>query len=105
LSPIGLLKQDDDPDQELIDDESDGSGESPLSSEIAGDDLYHLQKVLLLRQVGQDKSLRNGRVPLLKKRSPADTVIALPPHPNSRNPAAAMAPPLLKHQSQLSSTN
>jgi len=43
-------------------------------------------------------SLRTTRVPLPKKRSRADTVIARPPLANSPNLPAAMAPPLLTRQ-------
>jgi len=95
---ISLLKQDDNTDQEFNDDKSEEPGESTLSSNIEEDDLYHQQKVLLLGQVHRDKSLRTTRVPLPKKRSSANTVIARPPLPNFLNPAGAMAPPLLKHQ-------
>jgi len=42
--------------------------------------------------------MQTTRVPLPKKRSRADTVIARPPLPNLRHPVAAIAPPLLKRQ-------
>ena len=96
------MMQDDDTDQDIGDDESEGesedTGESTLSSDIEEDDLDHQQEVLHLGQARRDKSLRTTRVPLPKKRSRADTVIARPPLPNSRNLPAAMAPPLLKRQ-------
>ena len=90
--------QDDDTDQDIGDDASEDAGESTLSSDIEEDDLDHQQEVLHLGQARRDKSLRTTRVPLPKKRSRADTVIARPPLPNSRNLPAAMAPPLLKRQ-------
>jgi len=98
MSPISLLKQGDDTNQELTDDESEGRRESTLSSDIEEDDFDHQKKVLLLGQVHWDKSLRTTRVPLPNKRSRADTVIARPPLSNSRNPAGAMASPPLKCQ-------
>jgi hypothetical protein len=51
------LKQDDDTNQELSDDESDDHGESTLLREIVGNDLDHLQEVLLQGQAGWDMSL------------------------------------------------
>jgi hypothetical protein len=92
------MNQDDETDQEIGDDESEDTGESSLSSDIEEDDLDHQQEVLHLGQARRDKSLRTTRVPLPKKRSRADTVIARPPLPNSRNLPAAMAPPLLKRK-------
>jgi len=98
MSLILLLKHGDDTDQELSDDESEYPGESTLLSDIKEDDLDHQQEVLLLGQAHRDKSLRTTRVPLPKKRSCANTVIARPPLPNPRNAAGVMAPPLLKCQ-------
>jgi len=96
------MTQDDDTDQDISDGESDcendDTEESTLSSDIEEDDLDHQQEVLLLGQALRDKSLRTERVPLLKKRSRADTVIARPPLPNSRKPPGSMAPSLLKCQ-------
>src|SRR5882757_5598110 len=92
------MNQDDETDQEIGDDESVDTGESTLPSDIEEDDLDHQQEVLHLGQARRDKSLRTRRVLLPKKRSRADTVIARPPLPNSRNLPAAMAPPLLKRQ-------
>ena len=77
------MNQDDETDQEIGDDESEDTGESTLSSDIEEDDLNHQQEVLHLGQARRDKSLRTTRVPLPKKRSRADTVIAHPPLPNS----------------------
>jgi len=71
---------------------------STLSSDIEEDDLDHQQEVLHLGQARRDKSLCTTRVPLPKKQSRADTVIARPPLPDSQNLPAAMAPPLLKRQ-------
>jgi len=92
------LKQGDNTNQELSDDESEDPRESTLLSDIEEDYLDHQPQVLLLRQARRDKSLRTTRVPLPKKWSHAKTVIACPPLPNSRNQAGAMAPPLLKRQ-------
>jgi len=44
MSPISLLKQDDDTDQEISDDESEDPGESTLSSGIKEDNLDHQQE-------------------------------------------------------------
>jgi len=98
MSPISLLTQDDDTDQELSDDKCEDPRESTISSDIEDDDLYQLQKVLLQGLARQDKSLRTTMIPLPPKRSRADTVIACPLLPNSRNSAGAMAPLLLKLQ-------
>jgi len=96
------MKQGDDTDQDIGDGESEGesadTGESTLSSNIEEDDLCHQQEVLLLGQAHWDKSLRTTRVPLPKKRSHADTVIARPLLPNSRKPPGSMAPPQLKRE-------
>jgi hypothetical protein len=59
--------------------------------------LDHWQEVLHLGQARQDKWLRTAMVPLAKKQSRANSVIARPPLPISRNLPAAMPPPLLKH--------
>jgi len=92
------MNQDDETDQEIGEDDSGDTGQSTGSSDIEEDDLDHQPEVLYLGQAHRDKSLRTTRVPLPKKRSRADTVIACPPLPNSRNLPAAMAPPLLKRQ-------
>jgi hypothetical protein len=85
--------------QEIGDDDSEDTGESTISSNIKEDGLDYQQDVLHLGQACRDKSFRTTIVPLQKKRSCADTVIARPQFPNSRNLPAAMAPPpLLKHQ-------
>ena len=96
------MMQDDDTDQDIGDDESEGesedTGETTLSSDITEDNLDHQQQALLLGQARWDKSSRTTRVPLPKKRSRADTVIARSLLPNPRKPPGSMAPPLLKHQ-------
>jgi hypothetical protein len=96
------MMQDDDTEQDIGDDESEGesedTGETTLSSDIEEDDLDHQQQVLLLGQARRDKSSRTTRVPLPKKRSRADTVIACPLLPNPRKPPGSMAPLLLKRQ-------
>jgi hypothetical protein len=62
--------------------ESEDTGETTLSSDIKEDDLDHQQQALVLGQARRDKSSRTTRVPLPKKRSRADTVIASPLLPN-----------------------
>jgi len=98
ISPISLMYQVDEADQQISNDNSEDTGESTVSSDIEEDDSDHQQEVLHLVQVCWDKSLRTTRVPLPKTQSHADTVIAPPPLPNSRNLPAAMAPLLLKRQ-------
>ena len=98
LTPISLIYQDDETEQEIDDNDREDTGLSTLSSDIEEDNLDHQQEVLHLGQVCRDKSLRTTRVPLPKKPSHADTVIARPPLRNSPNLPAAMAPPLLKRQ-------
>ena len=92
------MNQADETDQEISDDDSEDTGESTLSSDIEEHDLDNQQEVLHLGQARRNKSLRTSRVPLPKRWSRADTVIACLPRPNSRNLPVAMAPPLLKHQ-------
>ena len=92
------MYQDDETDQAIGDDDSEDTGESTLSSNIEEDNLDHQQEVLHLGEARQDKSLCTTRVPLPKERSCANTVIARPPLPNSRNLPAAMTPPLLTCQ-------
>jgi len=98
MSPISLVKQDHDTDQQLSHDKGEDPGESTISSDIDEDNLDHQQEVLLPGQAHWDKSLRTTRVPLPKNWSHANTVIARPPLPNSQHPAAAMAPALLKRK-------
>ena len=93
-----MIDQDDETDQEIDDGDSEDAGESTLSADIEEDDFVHQQEVLHLGQASRDKSLRTTRVPLPKKRSCANTVIAHPALTNSQNLPAAMAPPLLKRQ-------
>jgi len=96
------MMEDDDTDQDIGDDESEGksedTGETTLSSDIKEGNLDHQQQVLLLGQARRDKSSRTRRVPLPKKRSRADTVIARTLLSNPRKPPGSMAPPLLKCQ-------
>jgi len=96
MSLISLLKQDDNTDQEISDEESEDPGESTMSSDIEEDNIDHQQEVLPLRQACRDNLLINTRVPLPMKQNHADTVIARPLLPNSRNTAGAMAPALFK---------
>jgi len=81
--------------QEIVDDESEDTGESTSSSDIEEHDLNYPQVVLFLGQVHQNKLFWTTQVPLQKKWSRADSVIARPPLPYSRNPAGTLAPPLL----------
>jgi len=98
ISLISSINQDEDSDQEISDDESEATGESTSLSDIEEDNLDHMQEVLSLGQALREKSLRTTWVPLPKMWSCADTVIARPLLPNSRNPPATMPPPLLKRQ-------
>jgi hypothetical protein len=96
ICAIILITQDDnDTNSEISKNESEDLGESTLSSDIQDDDLANLREVLHLDQACRDETSRTGRVPLPKKRSRVDTVIARTALPNLRHPAGAMAPPLL----------
>jgi hypothetical protein len=70
------MMQDDDTNQDIADDESEGksedTGETMLSSDIDEHDLDHQQQVLLQGLASRDKSSRTTRVPLPKKQSCAD---------------------------------
>jgi len=80
---IILIKQDDNnTDWEISKNKSEDPGESTLSSNIEEDDLDNQHKVLYLDQAHRDKTIRTERVPLPKKRSRADTVIAPTSLPN-----------------------
>jgi len=98
LSPISWMHQHDETDQEISDEDSEDTTESTLSSDIEADDLDNQQVVLPVDRACRDKSLRTTRVPLPRKRIRADTVIACPPLPNSRNLPAAMGLPVRKCQ-------
>jgi hypothetical protein len=94
-----LMKHDDDDiDWEISNDEHEDSGESTMSSDIEEDDMDIRQDVLHLDQAHHDKTIQTTRVPLRKKRSCADTVIARAPLPNLRHPARATTPLLFKRQ-------
>ena len=93
-----MKQDDDDTDRDININESEDPGQSTLSSDIEEDDLDIRQEVLHLDQVRHHKTIRTTRVPLPKKWSHADTVIANTPLPNLRHPARGLAPPLLKHQ-------
>jgi len=95
---VRMKQDDDDSDQELSADESENPGESTLSSDIKEDNLDNQQKVLHPDQARRDMSIRTTRVPLPKKQSRADTVIARTSLPYLRHPAGTIAPPLLKCQ-------
>ena len=103
ISPVSWLKQDDDDtNQDIGDDESEGecenTGEFTLSSDVEEDNSDHQQEVLLLGQVCRGKSLRTTGVPLPTELSRADTVTARPLPPNCQKPPGSMAPPQLKRQ-------
>jgi len=96
---IILMTQDDnDTDREISEKECEDLGESTLSSDINEDDLDSQQEVLHLDQARRDKTIRTTVISPPKERSRADTVIARTSLPYLRHPAAAIAPPLLKHQ-------
>jgi hypothetical protein len=57
MSPLSLLQQDDDTNQELSDDAIEDPGESTLLSNIEDSDLDHQQEVLLSGQACWDKPL------------------------------------------------
>jgi len=92
------MNQGDETNQEIGHNDSEDTREFTLSSNIEEDDLQHQQEVFHLGQARRDKSWCTTRVPLPKKYSRVDAVIARPPLPISRNLPAAMAPPLLKCQ-------
>jgi len=58
MSPISALKQVDNTDQEISDDESQDHGEPTLSSDIEEEDLDRQQVVLLPGQACWDKTIR-----------------------------------------------
>jgi len=95
---IVIKQDDDDTNQEISDDDCEDPGEFTLSSDIEEDDLDSHHEVLHVDQALRDKTLRTWRVPLPKKWSSADTVIACNPLPNLPHPPGAIAPPLLKRQ-------
>jgi hypothetical protein len=96
---IMLMKQADyDTDREISNDESDHPGQSTLSADIEEDNLDIRQEVLHLDQARRDQTIRTSRVPPPKKRSRADTVMALAPLPNLQHPAGAIAAPFLKQE-------
>jgi hypothetical protein len=93
-----MKHNDNNTDREIIENESQGLGESTLSSDIEEDDFNNQQEVLHVVQARPDKTIQTTRVPPPKKRSHADTVIARTSLPNMRHPAGAMAPPVLNRQ-------
>jgi len=87
-----------DTDREISENKSENPGESTLSSDIEEDDLDNQPEFQQLDQERCDKTIQTTRIPLPKKRSRADTVIARTSLPNLRHPARAIAPPLLKRE-------
>jgi len=101
MTPIWSKKQNNDTDHNISDDGRNDPGESTIWAAIQEDYMAHRNEVLLLGQVRQDKSFPTTRVQLPKIQSYANNVIAFPLLPSSRNPARAMAPPLLIHQKSI----
>jgi len=98
MSLISLLKQDDDTDQEISDEENEDYGVSTLHSNIKDNHFDQQHEDLLPGQACRDKSLGTPKVPLPKKRTCADTVIACLLLPNSPISAVSIAPRLLNNQ-------
>jgi len=95
---IHMKQDDDDTDREIREKETEDPGKSTLSSNIEEDDLDNQQENHHLYQARSDKTVRTARVPLAKKQSRADTVIACTSLPNMRDLAETIAPPLLKRR-------
>jgi len=93
---ILLMQDDDDTDHEISENEGEDTGVCTVSSDIEEDDLDNPQGVLYLDQARCDKTIWTTSVPLPKKRSRADIVIACTLLPNLWHPAGAIAPSLLK---------
>jgi len=89
------MMQDVDTNQDIGNDKQEDTRESTLSTDIEDKASYNLE-VLLLGQAHLDKSLQTLGVLQWTKWSCANIVIAFPLLTNSRNPAVAIAPPLLK---------
>jgi hypothetical protein len=77
-----MKKNDDDTDPELSHDTNDDLGSSALSCDIKENNVDNQQQVLHLDQACSDITIRTTRVPLPKKRSCAETVIARTPLSN-----------------------
>lgn len=97
ISPISVLKQDNDTYQEIGNGKSEGTRESTLLSEIQVDNLNYEVEVLLLGHTCRVNLIWPTRVPLRMKWSHGIRIIALPWHPRSRNSARVTAPPSLTH--------
>jgi len=95
---ILMKRDDDDTNREISDNKSEDTRAFTLSSDIEEDDLENQQEVLHPDQPHHHKALQTTRVPLPKKQSRADTVIACTSLPNLRHPAGAISPPLFKLQ-------
>jgi len=98
MSPNSVLKQDNDTDPDIGDDRTERPGEFTWLCDIEEDYSDHQQEVLHLGPACLDMMLGTSRVSLPKTPRCADSVIALPLHSISRNPAGAMSPPLPKRQ-------
>jgi hypothetical protein len=98
MSPISLLKQDDDTHQKLSDDKSVKPRRVNLVVWHRRRWFDYQQEVQLLGQAHRDKSLQTPTVPLRNNRSGADCIIVRRPLSTFRNAAVAIVPPLLKGQ-------
>jgi len=98
MTPLSILKHNDNSDKDIYDDKSGDPEEFTSSSDTEADNVNHKQQVLVLGQVHLDEALQNTMRPLRKKWSHADSAIVRPPLPNLHNPAGAIPPPLLKWQ-------
>ena len=82
LAIIQMMQHDNDTDWEISNNEIEDPEESALSSDIEEDILYNQQEDLYQDQAHRDKTIRITQVPLPKKRSCADTLIARAVLPN-----------------------
>jgi hypothetical protein len=93
---VMMKRDDDDTNRQITNGGTEDLGETTLSSNIEEDDLEIRQEVLHLEQAGRDKTIRTICVPLVKKWSHADTLMACAPLPNLRHPARPIEPPFVK---------
>jgi hypothetical protein len=92
------LKFDNDTNQEIGDNEGEDPAESRLWSDSNENTFDYQPEVLRLGLAQLGKQLQTTKAPQVTKISRADSDIAHPLLGSSRNPAGAMAPPLLKHK-------
>jgi len=79
MSTIPLIKQDDNTNRDIDENDIEDTRESILLSHIKEDNLADQQDIMLLGQMCWDNSLWTTIVPLPKQQSCTDTVIACPP--------------------------